>query len=217
MAGTTSILCLGKETFETMRMKRQEIDQALLYAEDHIDKQGVPQIDFVMINENVNRWTSNVEIDDEATRKKDISQKFKRAIRRLVLLSRAAKKRGNENFNIGGLVFEITKEKTSTAEKAEVPTAWIEIVIGQLNMNEIISDEVLQVVNQQIQFIKERTKTQALVFDILKQEVQQIDFPELFKDATMLKKIYQIMTSEEKVRDTTFEAIDNGENNVLFP
>ena len=26
MAGTTSILCLGKETFETMRMKRQEID-----------------------------------------------------------------------------------------------------------------------------------------------------------------------------------------------
>ena len=65
----------------------------------------------------------------------------------MVLLSRAAKKRGNENFNIGGLVFEITKEKTSTAEKAEVPTAWIEIVIGQLNMNEIISDEVLQVVN----------------------------------------------------------------------
>ena len=38
MAGTTSILCLGRETFETMRMKRQEIDQALLYAEDYIDK-----------------------------------------------------------------------------------------------------------------------------------------------------------------------------------
>ena len=30
MNGTTSILCLGRETIETMRMKRQEVDQALL-------------------------------------------------------------------------------------------------------------------------------------------------------------------------------------------
>ena len=52
LAGTTSVLCLGRETFETLRMKRQEVDQALLYAEDFIDKQGVPQIDFLMINEN---------------------------------------------------------------------------------------------------------------------------------------------------------------------
>lgn len=52
MAGCTSIICLGRETFETMRMKRQEVDQALLFAEDYIDKQGVPQIDFTMMNEN---------------------------------------------------------------------------------------------------------------------------------------------------------------------
>lgn len=55
MAGTTSILCLSRETFETMRMKRQEVDQALLFAEDFIDKQGVPQIDYVMVNENNSR------------------------------------------------------------------------------------------------------------------------------------------------------------------
>ena len=42
MNGTTSILCLGRETIETMRMKRQEVDQALLQAEDYVDKQGVP-------------------------------------------------------------------------------------------------------------------------------------------------------------------------------
>ena len=96
-----------------------------------------------MINENVDRWSSKVELDEETSRKQAISRKFKRAIRRLVLLSRAAKKIGNENFNIGGLVFEITKEKQSNMEKAEIPTAWIEIVISELNMNEIISDEVL--------------------------------------------------------------------------
>ena len=55
MSGTSSILCLGRETFETMRMKRQEVDEALLVAEDYIDKQGVPQIDFVMVNENSQR------------------------------------------------------------------------------------------------------------------------------------------------------------------
>jgi len=38
LAGSTSVLCLGRETFETMRMKRPEFDQALLYAEDFIDK-----------------------------------------------------------------------------------------------------------------------------------------------------------------------------------
>ena len=78
-----------------------------------------------------------------------------------------------------------------------MPTAWIEIVISQLNMKELISDEVLQVVNSQIQFIKERTKIQSVVFDALKSEVQAIDFPELFKDANMLKRIYSIMTSED--------------------
>ena len=59
MNGTTSVLCLGRETLDTMRMKRQEVDSALLQAEDYIDKQGVPQIDFVMMNENGMREKEN--------------------------------------------------------------------------------------------------------------------------------------------------------------
>ncbi len=67
MNGTSSILCLGRETLDTMRMKRQEVDQALLQAEDYIDKQGVPQIDFVMMNENGMRAKENdknAQLDD---------------------------------------------------------------------------------------------------------------------------------------------------------
>lgn len=37
-SGTTSILCLGRDTFKIMRIKRPEVDQALLFAEDFIDK-----------------------------------------------------------------------------------------------------------------------------------------------------------------------------------
>ena len=96
-----------------------------------------------MINENVDRWSSTLDQNQEVSHKLAIRKKFKRAIRRLVLLSRAARKQGNENFNIGGLVFEITKEKPNNAENEELPTAWIEIVISQLNMKELISDEVL--------------------------------------------------------------------------
>ena len=48
VAGGTSLLELGKETFDTMRMKRHEVDQALLFAEDQIEKQGIPQIDFIL-------------------------------------------------------------------------------------------------------------------------------------------------------------------------
>ena len=115
MAGSTSILCLGRETFETMRMKRQEVDQALLFAEDYIDKQGVPQIDFVMINENSDAYhqLNNGENALSAQHQKqfaskEIISKFKRAIRRLVLLARAARGQGNESFDIGGLMFEVT-------------------------------------------------------------------------------------------------------------
>ena len=42
--------------------------------------------------------------------------------------------------------------------KQDIPTAWIEIVISQLNMKELIRDDVLQQVNDQISIIKERTK-----------------------------------------------------------
>lgn len=92
MAGTTSILCLSRETFETMRMKRQEVDQALLFAEDFIDKQGVPQIDFVMVNENNSRdGKGGFDLDNVSVRKERM-KKFRRAIRRLLCLSRASQK-----------------------------------------------------------------------------------------------------------------------------
>lgn len=119
-------------------------------------------------------------------------KKFRRAIRRLLCLSRASVKQGNMNFNIGGLVFEITENKEDDSEKA--PTAWIEVVINQLNMKDLISDEVLQTINEQLSTIKEHTKKQAVVFEMLKKEVQTIDFEELFKDASMLKRIYKIIT-----------------------
>lgn len=137
MAGCTSIICLGRETFETMRMKRQEVDQALLFAEDYVEKQGVPQIDFTMMNENgirdqkkadeqkkkdsLNDRSASSFEDDSRTESQAINKepqrqksremlnKFRRAIRRLVLLSRAAKKRGNPDFNIGGLIYEVTE------------------------------------------------------------------------------------------------------------
>ena len=51
VAGGTSILELTKETFSNLRMKRREVDMALLYAEDQLEKYGVPQIDFIQYNE----------------------------------------------------------------------------------------------------------------------------------------------------------------------
>jgi len=64
-----------------------------------------------MINENSEKTFSLDPVDPieaEGNQKSAIRKKFKRAIRRLVLLSRAAKKQGIDNFNIGGLVFEVT-------------------------------------------------------------------------------------------------------------
>ena len=85
------------------------------------------------------------------------------------MLSRAARRQGNFDFNIGGLVFEITEKKD--LEKDNIPTAWIEVVISQIDMKEIISDEVLEIVNKQVQVIREKTQRQAKVFELLKQEV----------------------------------------------
>lgn len=64
-----------------------------------------------------------------------------------MLLSRAAKKKGNMDFNIGGLIYEVT-EKEDKYETDQIPQAWLEIVISQINMKEIITDEVLERVNE---------------------------------------------------------------------
>ena len=66
-----------------------------------------------------------------------------------MLLSRAAKKRGKKDYNLGALVYELSEnpdEKESTD--------WIEIVISQLNMNDVISDDKLNELNSKIEQIK---------------------------------------------------------------
>ena len=40
--GGTSLLELSKETYHLLRMKKHEVDQALMYAEDIIDRKGIP-------------------------------------------------------------------------------------------------------------------------------------------------------------------------------
>ena len=143
VAGGTALLELNKDVLETMRMKRLEVDQALLYAEDQIEKHGPPQIDFILQNE-------QVENADELKKKNPSLyrlKKFQRAIRRLVLLSRVAKKQGNSDYNIGGLVFELAEQKYDK----DSPASWIEVVINHLNMNDLISDTVLNDVNFKIE------------------------------------------------------------------
>ena len=44
-------------------------------------------------------------------------------------------KKGREDFNLGSLIFELSESKTKV-EKAET---WIEIVLGQIDMNNLIS------------------------------------------------------------------------------
>jgi len=54
---------------------------------------------------------------EEIRRKKLVFQKFKRAIRRLVILARAARKHGKFDFSIGGLVLEVSQPETTNAKK----------------------------------------------------------------------------------------------------
>ena len=62
----------------------------------------------------------------------------------MVLLSRAARKQGNDSFDIGGLMFEVTEPDN---EKDKAPPAWIELVISQLDFKELLSEEVLTQIN----------------------------------------------------------------------
>ena len=81
-------------------------------------------------------------------------KKFQRAIRRLVLLTRAAKKQGKKDYNIGALVYELSENNNYEKQS----TDWIEIVISQLNMKDLISDDVLTELNEKIEEIKQRTR-----------------------------------------------------------
>ena len=55
--------------------------------------------------------------------------KLRRVMRRMVSLSRVARRQGNPDFNIGGLVFEVSKKKELDTHTI-IPSAWIEIVIS---------------------------------------------------------------------------------------
>lgn len=125
MAGGSALLCLDRSTLEKMRMKRHELDQVLLNAEDNIEKLGTPQIDFLMFNDlaDEQRKAAGIKPDKSRIRIK----KFQRAIRRLILLTRALYKKGRKEFSLGGLIFELTESKE---QKSNEPTAWIEIVIN---------------------------------------------------------------------------------------
>lgn len=115
-------------------------------------------------------------------------------------MARAARKHGKFDFSIGGLVLEVSQPVTTNAKKSNEPQAWIEIVISQLNMEELIEDEVLEKLKSRLHQIEMKAKTHASVFNTLKQEIQSLDFGEIFKDAEKLKQIHKIMT------DTSYEA-----------
>lgn len=110
------------------------------------------------------------------------------------MLSRAAKKKGTNDCNIGGLVFELSEQKLDENKTAN----WIEIVINNLHMQDLISDEVLNGINDKIEQIKSRTQRQHNVFKELQTEVKTINFDMLFKDPVLLKNIRKIMTDRMK-------------------
>ena len=55
--------------------------------------------------------------------------------------------------------------------------------------------------------IEKKAKQHAQVFDVLKREVQSLNFTEIFKDAESLKKIYKIMTEHVKSKSSQGAAI----------
>ena len=72
-------------------------------------------------------------------------------------------------------------------------------MISQLDMNDVISDHVLNQLNGKIEQIKQRTREQSKVFNQLQEEVQHIDFDLVFKDTRLLKKVRNIMTGKSKM------------------
>ena len=66
-------------------------------------------------------------------------------------------------------------------------------------MKDLISDDVLNELNEKIEEIKQRTRDQSSVFNLLQEEVQQIDFDMVFKDTRLLKKVRDIMTGKSKM------------------
>ena len=64
-------------------------------------------------------------------------------------------------------------------------------------MQDLISDNILNEINDKIELIKSRTQKQHNVFKELQQEVKTINFDTLFKDPVLLKNIRKIMTNKK--------------------
>lgn len=60
MAGSTALIAIEKKTFDSLRVRNHQIDQALLSAEDIVAKKGIPQIDYSIFNENSKNWSEEM-------------------------------------------------------------------------------------------------------------------------------------------------------------
>ncbi len=82
-------------------------------------------------------------------------------MRRLVVLARAARKQGKFDFSIGGLVLEISQPVVEENSKNKNPLAWIEIVIAQIKMEEIIDDDTIKRLKDRLLEIESKAKQHA--------------------------------------------------------
>ena len=206
--GPTSVLILGRETFEAMRLKRPELDQALVAAEDYLEQQGVPQVDFVSVNEN------SLDIESPQAERAEGAKRFRRAVRRLAVLARAARKVGLVDYDPSVLLHQLSSHQQRDEVEAEPPLdeldelkaakppstdekwAWISTVLGQLSMQELISDDVLTQINSQVATLAGHSKRQSIIFEVLKQEMRSVDFGELFKkDPELMTKVQKILNN----------------------
>jgi len=91
-------------------------------------------------------------------------------------------------------MFELSDTKPNENKTA----ASFEVVINNIHMQDLISDDVLNDMNDKIELIKSRTKMQHNLFKELQQEVKTINFDTLFKDPALLKNIRKIMKGTMK-------------------
>ena len=191
-----------------MRLKRPELDQALVAAEDYLEQQGVPQVDFVSVNEN------SLDIEAPQAERAEGGKRFRRAVRRLAVLARAAKRVGLERYDPSVLLHQLSSHQQRDEVEAEPPLdeldelkaakppstdekwAWISTVLGQLSMQELISDDVLTQINSQVATLAGHSKRQSIIFEVLKQEMRSVDFGELFKkDPELMTKVQKILNN----------------------
>ena len=136
-------------------------------------------------------------------------------MRRLAVLARAARRVGLERYDPSVLLHQLSAHQHQSDEvEAEPPLdeldelkaakppsidekwAWVSTVVGQLSMQELISDEVLTQINSQVATLSGHCKIQSRVFEALKQAIRSVDFGELFKkDPELMTKVQKILNN----------------------